>query len=87
MPEDQDHGAIPVFGRCLLCENEEESPVATCCRCGAFVCRRHVVKLVYHSRPKPVGIMTPNRQKGGRRLEMVCEVCYLNELVAREEAV
>ncbi len=72
------------LGRCYLCEEDEEKPpVAVCHRCGAFTCREHVVTVVHRSYRKPVGIMSPSSSREeGEQIEMVCEVCRLNELTS-----
>lgn len=57
--------------------------MAVCHRCGAFACREHVVTVVHRSACKPVGIMSPpSSREEGEQIEMVCEVCHLNELTS-----
>jgi 5-methylcytosine-specific restriction endonuclease McrA len=72
--------------RCYLCDDAERPPVATCCRCGAFVCREHSVRLVHHLRRRPIGLMNSGGRKQVYRLEIICEACNLNELAAIELA-
>lgn len=70
-----------MFGQCCLCGIHERPPVAVCCRCGAFVCREHVYRLAHRAPRRPMGIAGPPGEPTAR-LEMVCEVCYLNGLAA-----
>jgi hypothetical protein len=86
MDRDRYPGGFQTFGACYLCESEDGPAVAVCHRCGAFVCRDHVVRMVYREPRKPIGLMSPAR-RGESRVEMICEVCYLNELASRREAV
>lgn len=74
-----------MFGQCCLCDIHERAPVAVCCRCGAFVCREHVFRLAHREPGRPLGIAAPTSAPM-TRLEMVCEVCYLNGLAARVPA-
>lgn len=88
MAEDRDPEAVRVFGQCLLCEDAANPPVALCQCCGAFVCRKHTVQVVYRPPRRPVGMVVPRTARENRtRLEIVCEVCHLNRLVEPEEAV
>lgn len=86
MDEERYTGGSPAPGACFLCEGEEGPAVAVCHRCGAFVCRRHAVRMVYPEARRPVGLMSPPRRRA-RRTEIICEVCYLEELASRREAV
>lgn len=70
-----------MLGQCCLCSVHERPPVAVCCRCGAFACREHVYRLAHRTPRKPLGISGPPGEPT-TRLEMVCEICYLNGLAA-----
>ena len=87
MAHDREPGVNQPVGLCLLCDSVPRAPVAICHRCGSFVCREHLVKLVYRPRQRPVGLMAPRSREESFRREMVCEVCYLSSLASCGEAV
>ena len=87
MARDRGPGEIQTVGLCLLCDATPRPPVAICRRCGSFVCHKHVVKLVHRLPQRPIGLMAPRPVEEINHREMVCEVCYLNGIASRGEAV
>lgn len=77
------YGDGVMFGQCYLCDTQGRPPVAVCCRCGTFVCREHIFRLVHRAPRRPMAIAAPP-SGSMTRLELVCEVCYLSELAALE---
>lgn len=71
-----------VLGWCYLCEEDQESPpVAVCHRCGAFVCRKHCLRLLHVRRQSAAGFMSPRKHRQQvQSLEIICEACSLSEL-------
>ncbi len=84
MEHDREWNTSWTVSRCLLCEDTGRPPVAVFRRCGALVCEDHAVRLIHYPSPTPVGLMVPRSRRSTRRLEMVCETCYLNGLADGE---
>lgn len=78
-----DPADLRIFSGCYLCEYEGRQAVGVC-RCGAFVCRMHAVRLIHAPRRSPIGVVARGDEEQKPQLELVCETCYLNAQFTQE---